>query len=270
MSRPTLAETQALFWKLITAPEGVAKGFEQLSSPQRERADSLVRDRPPLAAVERWDIYANMYFFRLRDCIQLDFAAVAGVVGGVAFHNLITDYLLAHPPSHFSLRYAGQHLPEFLDAHELSRQRPFLADLARLEYAIVDSFDAADTMPLRAEDLRGVPPQEWPGLRLTVAPAVRLLALSWPVADIWRDAKDGKDIAPIEATKTHMRVWRRDMRVFHKTIDGREAAALATLMSGGTFAQVCDAVATHDDDAEAALALLQTWLAEQVLRDLSP
>jgi len=231
-----------------------------------------VRSRAPLSAVERWDIYANMYFYRLRDCVQQDFAAVAGTIGEVNFHNLMTDYLLAHPPSHFSLRYAGQHLATFLADHELLRDWPYLADLARMEYAIVDAFDAADTQPLDPDALRRVPSEEWPRLQLAVSPAVRLLRLDWPVADVWRAIKDGKEPGVLTAGETHMRVWRRDWCIFHKVIDAHEAAALATLLNGGTFAQMCAAFAEDGQEANIALSMLQTWLAEHVLSasDLSP
>ena len=268
MPHPTLAETQTLFWKLISAPEGVAKGLDALPAVERRAADRLVRKRDSLSAVERCDIYANMYFYRLRDCVQQDFAAVTGLVGEVNFHNLMTDYLLSHPPSHFSLRYAGQHLPVFLRTHALRQQWPYIADLAELEYAIVDSFDATDAAALTADDLRQVPPEDWAGLRLKVSPSVRLLRLEWPVGDIWSDAKEGKASEAMAAQATHMRIWRRDLEVFHKTIDAREAAALAALGSDQTFGQVCGILGEGDDEeagAAAAFAMLQRWLAEEVL-----
>jgi hypothetical protein len=268
MPNPTLAQTQALFWKLIAAPEGVAKGLAELPAAEREIAESLVRDRPPLSAVERWDIYANMYFFRLRDCIRQDFSAVAAVIGEAAFHNLITDYLLAHPPAHYSLRYAGERLPQFLDTHETSRSTPYLADLARLEYAIADAFDAADGEPLRAEALRGVPIEDWPELRLRLLPSCRRLRSRWPVGGVWRAVKDSADVGTPAPRETHMRVWRRGMQVFHKTIDAREAEALAVVAAGGSFEQMCEAVAAdaaRDEGAVFALSLLQDWLADEML-----
>lgn len=261
MSTPTLAETQALLWKLITAPEGVAKGLDDLGAAERRVAHSLVRPRSPLSAVERWDIYANMYFYRLRDCLKDDFAAVAGVIGDADFHNLITDYLLAHPPRHFSLRYAGERLPDFLQEHELSRRRPFLADLARLEYAIVDSFDAADVVALTPDELQNVQAEEWPGLHLLLSPSARLLQLEWPAGEIWEDAKQGREPEAIAAQPTHIRVWRKQLRVFHKIIDPSEAVALAELERGRAFGEVCEAVG----DAEAVVTMLRVWLADELL-----
>ena len=46
-----------------------------------------------LDPVQRLDIYANMYFWRLLDILRGDFSAVVAAVGEDAFHNLVTDYL---------------------------------------------------------------------------------------------------------------------------------------------------------------------------------
>ena len=70
------------------------------------------------------------------------------------------------------------------------RRRPSrrLADLARLECARVDVFDAADAEPLRLGDLESVPPDEWPALRLRLIPACLVLESAWPVHEIWAAA----------------------------------------------------------------------------------
>lgn len=268
MSSPTLAQTQLLLWKLITAPEGVARGLDELPAAERRLACALVRDRPPLSAIERCDIYANMYFFRIRDVLQDDFPALAGVIGEVEFHNLVTDYLLRHPPSHFSLRHVGRDLPGFVAGHAVVQRWPFLSDLARLEQAIADAFDAPDAPVLRAAELAVLAPADWPQLRLAVTPSLRLLQLDWPVASIWQAAREGHQLAGPEREPVSMRVWRRDLRVFHKPIPPLEAQALAVLREGGTFGTVCEILAAGEDEeagAQKAFLLLRSWLAEEVL-----
>jgi len=172
MSAPHLAEIQTLLWTLITAPEGAEKGLARLTAPQRSLA-AYVRGSTRLSAVERLEVYADMYFYRLRDCLKEDFGALSAVAGDDNFHNLITDYLLAHPPVHFSLRYAGQHLPDFVVGHPLSRQWPYLGNLATLEWAILEAFGAPDAVPLTVETVRSIPPASWPeitrGLRFARA-----------------------------------------------------------------------------------------------------
>jgi hypothetical protein len=268
MSNPNLTDTQRLLWKLITAPEGVEKGLAELPPAERELARGLVRERRPLSAVERWDIYANMYFYRIRDCLREEFGAIAGVIGDINFHNLVTDYLLAHPPSHFSLRYVGQHLSDFLDMHALRVRWPYLSDLARLEHAVTDAFDAPDAAPLRAEDLTAIDPADWPALRFAVTPSLRLLRLDWPIGAVWSAVKGGAEAPAVDAKATTIRVWRRDLRVFHKTIDSREAAALAALQAGSAFERVCEILANdgcQEEGAEVAFGMLRSWLADEVL-----
>src|SRR5262249_40858317 len=72
---PTLHDTQQLLWKLITAPEGAAAALRTLSATERAASVALVRGDTRLAAIERIEIYADMYFYRIRDALKQDFAA---------------------------------------------------------------------------------------------------------------------------------------------------------------------------------------------------
>jgi hypothetical protein len=178
-------------------------------------------------------------------------------VGGTAFHNLITDYLLAHPSRHWSLRYLGAAMPAFLDTHDLAGAYPGLGDLARLEWARIDVFDAADAPVLtRAALTQG--PAAAEGRPLRLIPACQVLALNWNVAPIWRAVEaataeeemahathsaavgeTGHDdfLAPLpvavaEKRRSHLLVWRRQQAVLHRSIDAVEQACLAALAAG--------------------------------------
>jgi hypothetical protein len=268
MADPSLQTVQHLLWTLIRAPEGAAAGLTALPPAERGLTEHLVREHGGLTATERIDIYANMYFFRIRDCLKTDFAAVLAVLGEAGFHNLITDYLLAHPPSHFSLRFAGQHLPAFLTRHAFSERQPYLADLAALEWAIIEAFDAADATPVNAQSLAEVPQPAWPALRLGLVPSVQLLMLRWPVLEVWRRCDAGEPVAEIEPRETPVRVWRQDLRVFHRAVDAAEMAALRAVAGGAPFAEVCARIAEQVDDAasaERAAELLAQWVADGLL-----
>ena len=66
------------------------------------------------ARVERLEIYANAYFYRILDCLKEDFPATLATLGADNFHNLVTGYLIEYPPTEPSISYAGRHLAEFL------------------------------------------------------------------------------------------------------------------------------------------------------------
>ncbi len=271
MSRPTLAQTQRLLWRLITAPEGAASGLAQLGAADRAVASSLVAGDPHLGALQRIDIYANMYFYRLHDALKEDFSAVRAILSADGFHNLVTDYLIAHPPSHYSLRYAGARLPDFLRHYAAARDWPYLADVATLEWAILDAFDAPDAPALAADTLAAVPPERWPDLRLQLAPSLRLLDLSWPADEIWRRARQGDAVAA-EPRPTALRVWRQDFTVYHRRIDAAERAALGVAGRNGCFAELCEQVAADANEsggAERAFDILRQWLSDDLLCGVS-
>ncbi|HYV19607.1 MAG TPA: DNA-binding domain-containing protein [Verrucomicrobiae bacterium] len=189
----TLLGAESLFWDLITAPEGVRPGLEALVRAGKAdpgAIESLVGGDDRLPAAERLDIYANMYFFRLLDCLREDFPRLATALGEQRFHNLATDYLLAHPSANPSLRYLGERLPGFFAGHALARESACLADLARLEWTRADLFDAADCRALGRDDVASLAGAHGGDLPLRTVPAFRLLRLDHDAPALWRELRD--------------------------------------------------------------------------------
>ena len=267
-----LRELQLLVWQLITAPEGVRAGARDLcrrSELASVELDFLVLGDERLDAADRLDIYADMYFYRLRDCLAEDYPKLEARIGAQHFHNLVTDYLIAHPSRHPSLRELGRALPDFLEAHPLGREFRALADLARLEWARVDVFDERDEAPLARGELleRGASDPEF---RVGLAAAARRLNLDARVLEHWREPGAAPESEAREPA--HVLVWRRDFRVFHRSLAGDEARCLAALAEAPrTLGQIgeCLAEALHPSEAETAGArlaeLLEGWLRDGLL-----
>ena len=272
---PDLRGVEELFWKLITAPEGVARGAAELhrqGALESEDLSFLVPPNDRLGSAEQLDIYADMYFRRLRDCLAEDFPVLLTRQGDARIHNLVTDYLLAHPPSHFSLRELGRALPGFLDGHPLEREFPALADLARLEWARADVFDDADSAPLSREELLelGVSAPEKPGLGLI--PAARLLRLDASVLPLWKrlDAGEGEEAAAPRGETSAVRVWRKGFAIFHRSMQADEERCLEALARGGASLADLGELLAGADTPETQLvqrfaALLDLWSQDQIL-----
>jgi hypothetical protein len=275
---PALAELQRLFFELVTAPEGVARELGKRRLPPA-RVEAAIAGDARASAVERLDVYANMYFFRIVDALRGDYPKLLGAVGEDAFHNLATDYLQAHPSRHPSLRFVGAALPGFVRDHALGAGRPWLAELAALEWARADVFDRADAAPLTREALAAVPPAGFASIALRVAAAVELVPAAFRVEETWRGLEDGGEpAAPGQAPAGHaLLVWRRDVTVYHRTLEARERRALGAVSSGivTTFGALCAALADGtldrlDDEqaAAAAVVLLGAWLADEILTSI--
>ena len=267
---PALAETQQLLWQLITAPDGVAAAI----GADGQRGDGAlaaaltrtVRGDGPLDATQRLDIYANMYFFRILEVVRDDYPALAALLGSTGFHNLITDYLLACPPVHFSIRHVGDRLAAFVATHSVRAARPYLEDLARFEGALNDAFDASDAAVRTAADLAAVPATAWGGLQLLWHPSVRLLNCAWPVHEIRTAVDRGEMPGPPQPAVTRLCVWRQGLEVRHRAVESLEFEAMIRVRDGAPFGDVCAAADAHGEDTARQLAAaIAGWVRDECI-----
>ncbi len=266
--RSDLKELQSLLYRLITAPEGVAQGLERESALPARGLDGIIAGDERLSAEARVEIYANMYFYRILDALKEDFPATLAIVGADNFHNLITDYLVEHPPTHYSINEAGRSLAGFVREHPIGRAHPFLADLAALEWAIIESFHAKDAAALDADMVRQFAPERWPALRLVTHPAVRLLALDYRVDGVLAAVERNDRWSPPAREPSPTLVWRNRTMVYYRALEAPEFDALDAAMSGATFAEICArfAAATASGDAVSEINRnLSRWLGDGLL-----
>ena len=273
LTNAPLAKLQALLYRLIAAPEGVAAGL----AAERERLslelDDLLAGDDRLTAVERLEIYADAYFYRILDCLKDDFPATLATVGADNFHNLITGYLIAHPPTQPSIDRVGEHLAEFLRDHPMREKWPFLADLALLEGTLLAVFRAANAEVLTAEAIRSVHADKWPALKMRTHPAVAMLDCEWRVDELLRDFEnsagtDRRTHLAAAREKTNVLVWRQNLHASYRRLENVERTALALANKEVTFAAICDAIAAASGDRDPLALineLLTRWLGEGLL-----
>jgi hypothetical protein len=281
-TNPGLKALQALLYRLITAPEGVAAGLADERASGPEALDHLIESDDRLSATERLEIYANAYFYRILDCLKEDFPATLATLGPDDFHNLITAYLIEYPPTEPSISYAGRHLAEFLRHHSMRsvvERWPFIAELARLERTLIEIFHAAEAEPLSAEAMRSVAPDDWPVLEMRTHPALAIVDCEWRVDELLREV----EAAAGESDQTHrtpahapvsVLVWRQNSRVRYRALERPERAALKVASAGASFAAICETVAAAcgEDDQLGSIApvalinrLLARWVGEGLL-----
>src|SRR5262249_61934089 len=141
----------------------------------------------------------------------------------------------AGPPSDAaSARHVGRQLPASLASRPPPAAPAWLPDLARLEWARVEVFDAPDARPIGMADLLALPEPEWPGARLRAIPALEVVASDWPLHLIWEGSRPDR-------TPTVLRVWRKEGGVYHCAMDPVECVALASLRGGRCFGEICQA-----------------------------
>jgi hypothetical protein len=265
---PGLAAIQGLLYRLITAPNGVEEGLAIEKCVPSQSIKPLIGGDARLSATERVGIYADMYFYRLLEAIREDFPATARVLGDVEFHNLITGYLVEYPPTQASITEASRHLAEFAGNSPVPRKWPVVADLIRLERALVEVFLGPDVEPLSFDRVRAIPPHQWPLLRMAAHPAIQVLDCEWPVDQILRAIEVGQAPPPVLPEPISILVSRRDFQVKYRGLDDIERRALEVIRRGGRFGALCEVIATQIGESGTPALLnrmLSRWIADGVL-----
>jgi Putative DNA-binding domain len=262
-----LADLQKLLCRLITSPNGVQEGLAAETGLPPDGIGAIIRGDAHLSAVERLDIYANMYFYRLLDAIEEDFPATKVALGDVNFHNLITGYVLEYPPNHPSITEASRYLAEFAARSPLLDKFPYLYDLIRLERAQVEVFLAPECEALDRTLLTEIPVDDWASLRIAAHPASQLLDCGWRVDEVLSAVQRGQSVAAPTRQAASILVWRKHCAVSYRALDATEAAALEVVRPGERFEVVCEAIAARCGEGAPVLisGMLSRWLADGVL-----
>ncbi len=224
-----------------------------------------VRQQFGLPAERRLAIYYNAYRARLREALAESFDKTWSYLGDDMFAELAASYLQAHPSQSGNLRWFGARFPEHA-AQELP-DYPFIAELARFEWALGLAFDAVDAAAIGAADLRELAPDAWAGTLFGLHPSVQLLPMQWNSVAMWQAL--GQQHTPPEPergaadTAAVWLVWRTAGQPHFRSLDALEADALGAVGRGVSFAAICEQAGA--DAAPALAGLLQTWLAQGVL-----
>ena len=232
-----------------TAPDG---------RPMTEVAASFIAPNSRLTAFERLEIYNRQYWFRVLSALAEDFPALRALAGERRFEALSIAYLTEHPSRSFTLRNLGSKLPEWLAAHpgHAGRRHGLAVDLARMEWAFVEAFDAAELAPLTQRQIAALQADS----RLSVQPCLQLLALSYPADDLvlelhkrekrqtseagvaHEDSSGAQNVVPkLRPRRTWHAVHRVDLSVYYRRIAKEEFQTLVALRDGSPLSEAIEA-----------------------------
>lgn len=155
--------------------------------------DGIAAMLPQPSGVARLDVYRNTIFFGLTRALRLAFPAVAKLVGEEFFEGAAQTFAAGHPPRAACLDLYGDRFPEFLGSFAPAQSVPYLADVARLEWAVSRALHAPDAPPLDLATLATLPPEAQEGLRVTPHPSLSVLQTTYPADAIWSAVLEGSD-----------------------------------------------------------------------------
>lgn len=254
------AQQQSEFQRgILTGDDSVLA--EILDSPRENRA-------------VLYGVYRHAYGSRLVEAVRNDHELLHSYLGDEMFDEVGYAYVAANPSQHPNLRWFSQALPAFLKEAAPYNKYPILSDLAALERALNDAFDAKDAPALAVADMAGFAPEIWHDLKFMPQPSAIRLNLTTNVSAVWLALR--KDETPPDAVTLEQPcrflIWRQDVIPLFRELSSEEAMMWDEAARGIPFGGLCSMLAAHDDPEGASArgaSYLHGWITAGLLTGVS-
>lgn len=234
----------------------------------------------PLVAQGRSDPYGRLRVYQnntrasLTTTLMAVFPVTMQLVDERFFRYVASEFVRHHPPREARLVRYGKEFPDFLRAFSGLEEMPFVADTARLEWAIAEALDAPVRSSCPVSALDGVAENVTP--ELILQPSLRLVISGAPILSIWAAHQNGagaENMPALERRSERVALWRHGDSVRFARLDGAAFSFRYALKAGlGLDAAVSRAL-THDpmfDLARALVSLFGDGLVTHVRFDTQP
>jgi hypothetical protein len=228
-----------------------------LEAFQNEMAAALLGRGPPPASIVgdampaplRFGIHRNNVIGSLTRAIEAAFPATRAWLGDGRFRAAAVAFVHACPPSRPQLSAYGAALPEFLALTLPGAYSDAAAALARFEWARHSAYFAADAPTLSANMLQGLAAEDYPRIRLTLHPSVRLVAFHGDVLRLWRGCIGGHaPYGELESREQRILVSCLGAEVLCREIGPGEAALLDAIAAGDAIGRAADRALSAEPD----------------------
>lgn len=250
-------------------PESAVASAAARAELEPQALPELILPSRHLTPLERVGIYHGMYLLRMEEALASDYPALKHFLGDQGFLELVRDYVQVHPSRSHSLNRLGDHLPDYIREAQGLPRREFCHDLARLELAVSQVFDAPETPTLAAEQVAAVPPEAWEGARLRPIEALRLLALRYPANEYVQSVRDDDHDHPRPRLKANwVVVYRSNYSVYRLALSKPGHDLLAELVGGRPLGEAVSAALRLGGRRAPGEAELNRWFRQWVAEGL--
>jgi hypothetical protein len=241
---PALHELQAAFLRAMFGPD------------EPQLLEAIVGDG--LLPAARLQIYRHHVLTSLTDVLQTTFPVVCRLVDARFFRYAADAYIRQHPPAVPCLFEYGAHFPAFLATFPPCRHLEYLADVARLEWALHVAWYTELRVPLDPAELIGLAPHDVAQLTFQFDPSVTLQDSPWPIDQIWRvNQADSGVNAPVDVNtggvSLEIRRWEDD--VGFRRLDPVIYTFRTTLAAGHPLAMAAETALAVGQEFDCVAAL---------------
>jgi hypothetical protein len=186
----------------------------------------------------RLRIYRNHAILTLSEALKATFPVVCRLVDERFFSYAAHEYIGEALPSRPCLAEYGESFPDFLSTFPACRDLVYLADVARLEWAINLALHAEEATPLDRSAVSCL------DLVVRLHPSLQLVSSPWPIDVIWHANQPDSDpdtVIDLESGGARLQIYRRGDRVVISAIEGATYAFLDAIAHGAPLTDAIEA-----------------------------
>jgi len=135
---------------------------------------------------ERLAIYRNNFLIGLGEALKANFPVTLQLVGPDFFEQAARHFVLANPPQRPCLFEYGAAFPDFLRDLPQLNPLPYVAEMARFEFARIAAYNAPAEQYVSADMLGGLAPEQLEALPIRRARHAHIVRVNWPVLALWK------------------------------------------------------------------------------------
>ncbi|WP_339514530.1 HvfC/BufC N-terminal domain-containing protein [Pseudomonas sp. RL_15y_Pfl2_60] len=191
----------------------------------------------------RFAVYRNNVISSLINALADNFPVVMQLVGDEFFKAMANIFVREFPPQTRILAYYGAGLARFIEAFPPAQGLPYLADVARLEFARIQAYHSADVVALGPEQIGRIlgQPEALERMSFSLHPSLTVLNSRHAIVSLWAAHQGHIDIAKVNPnTPEHALILRNRMEVEVLQISAAAAAFLGALMDRQPLAEATE------------------------------
>jgi len=210
---------------------------------------------------DRLSVYLNNYEQSLVKAVMSVYELISALTGDEFAQKIAASYVRDHKPASGNMNIYGHDYADFIKNYEGARDVPYLADIARMEWALHSAYYAADEQPMEIAWLQTMDEEALGDLKLELCADVHIVKSEYPVFDIREFclAENGADLNIEDKQAQNCLIYRTrgdDMRVKIHVLGDDELFILEQIDQGKKF----EAIAQAADKRKYDLGLLLQFI----------
>ncbi len=223
--------------------------MQGLAEQQKEFGAAILDPRLPVPAglvgpdgepsPKRFAVYRNNVVVGLIEALRDAYSAVEKIVGAEFFKAMAAAFVVAAPPRSPIMLDYGAGFPEFIVGFAPAASLPYLADVARIERAWMESYHAAEAVRLNPAELSSLAPDMFGEIIFTAHPSLRVVRSRHPALTIWQMNTESGALGTVDldAAGEDVLILRPEAEVEVREMPKGGATFLLALASGRTVVE---------------------------------